>query len=176
MPFVPLFSVVQPIGFPSKLTVTDASSGSDSNIASRRIYLAKDDGDFLKPTGTTTQYIEFPLGSNSITINCLDKDYAARLTLEFLDNTNDVIYSTEGLEGFTLYNETFDYYLTQMMTANKTLITDNNFWDNKSTLRTYIDGGNQAITLGNDISNAQTCYDAATELRLASQYFYNANA
>lgn len=176
MSFVPLFSVVQPIGFPSKLIVTDTSSGSDSNIAGRRIYLAKDSGTFLTPTGTVTQYIDFPLGSSAITINCLDKDYAILLTLQFLDNTNDIIYSTEGLEGLTLYNETFDYYLTQMMTANKALITDNNFWGNKSILRTYIDGGNQAVTLGNDIVNAQSCYDAATELRLASVYFFNANA
>lgn len=176
MSFLPGFAITQPIGFPNKLTITDIGSGTDAAIVDRRIYLAIDSGNFLMPIGNTTQYIDWPIGTSSLTITCLDKDYAILVTLQYLNVTNDVLYSAEGLEGLTLYNETFDYYLTQMMTANKALITDNDFWSNKSLLRTDIDGGNQAITLANDISNAQLCYDQATELRLASQYFYNANA
>jgi hypothetical protein len=52
-------------------------------------------------------------------------------------------YST----AFTLYNETFDYGLTTMLSANPLLINDNSFWGNKVKLREAIDSGNQALEI-----------------------------
>jgi len=173
---VPNFTAVQTAGLPSKILFTDTSTGSDGAIVSRRIYIAKDDGTFLVPSGTSTSYIVWPYANSSITVDCLDKDYALLLTGEWLDVNNAVLYSKVILQGVTLYNETFDYSLTQMMAANPLLINDNDFWENKSTLRTYIDAGNQAITVASDQTNAQICYDEATDLRLSSQYYFNANA
>jgi hypothetical protein len=75
-----------------------------------------------------------------------------------------------------LYNETFDYQLTQVLTGNPLVINDNNFFPNKSDLRVNIDGGNQAIFFATDLFSAQQCYDRATNLRLGSQYYFNANS
>lgn len=176
MPLDVSFTATQITAYPSKVVITDTSTGSDSNVVDRRIYLANQYGSFLTPSGTSTQYIEWPIGSTTKIIDCMDKDYALLITVQWLDSGDEILYSSDSLDGFTLYNETFDYYLTQMLTANKALITDNNFWDNKSTLRTYIDGGNQALIFANDIDNAQLCYDEATKLRVFSQYNFNANA
>lgn len=170
------FTAQQVIGFPSQIVLNDTSTGSDSNVTSRVVYLQTKDNTFLVPSGTTTSYIVWAIANASITIDALNKDYSLVITVNWLDINGATLYTKPLLFGFTLYNETFDYYLTQMLAANNYLITDNNFWPNKSTLRTYIDGGNQAILLASDQGNAQICYDEATKLRVGSQYNFNANA
>lgn len=176
MALVPNFTAVQIAGFPSQVVFTDTSTGSDGAITSRRIYMAKVDGSFLVPSGTSTQYIVWPYIDTQITVDDLDKDYALLITVEWLDVSNNILYSKQLLLAFTIYNETFDYYLTQMMAANPLLVNDNNFFTQKSALRTYIDAGNQALTLASDQENAQLCYDQATNLRTSSQYYFNSNA
>lgn len=176
MPLSPNFSTSQVLGEPSEIVVTDTSTGSDVAITQRRIYLLTTDGIFLVPSGTSTEYIAWIAGSISKTVDALTRDRALLITVQWLNVSNVVLYDKVILCTFTLYNEAFDYYLTQMLTANPILINDNNFWDNKSTLRTYIDSGNQAVSLAADQAGAQFCYDEATNLRLGSQYYYNANA
>lgn len=176
MSFVGNFSAAQVSGYPSQIVITDDSTGTDAAIVSRRIYLAKADGSYLVPSGTLTDYIIWPIGTTTKTIDALNKDYALLITVNWLGVSGTNLYTKPLLYGFTLYNEAFDYYLTQMLTANKLLINDNNFWSNKSDLRTYIDSGNQAISLASDQSGAQVCYDEATKLRLGSQNYFNSNA
>lgn len=176
MAFDPNFTAQPILGVPSDLLFTDTSTGSDTDILSRVIYLAKIDGSYLVPEDTLTDYIEWDLDDPTLTVDVLNKDYALVVTVTWLGLDSEVLYSKVYLLGFTAYNETFDYYLTQMLAANPSLINDNNFWDNKSTLRTYIDSGNQALVLASDQGNAQICYDEATKLRVGSQYYYNANA
>lgn len=176
MAFAPSFTAVQILGQPSQILFTDTSTGSDVNIVSRAIFLKKKDGTFIVPVGTSTQYILWNLSLPSIVVDCLNKDYALQITVEWTDVNGSVLYSANLLQGETLYNETFDYYLSQMMVANPLLINDNNFFQNKSALRTYMDSGNNALINASDIETAQICYDEATNLRLGSQYFYNANS
>ncbi|MDE1767227.1 MAG: hypothetical protein KGI27_13295, partial [Thaumarchaeota archaeon] len=147
MAFSQNFSVSQVTGYPSQIVLTDTSTGSDGSIASRRVYLAKADGTFLVPAGTSTQYITWAYANASITIDALDKDYALLITVQWLDAGGAILYALNSLNGETLYNETFDYLLTQMMASNPYLVNDNDFFPNKSLLRTFIDAGNQAITL-----------------------------
>lgn len=113
----------------------------------------------------------------SVTIDALgDSDKALRIVTQWLDVSNTVLYDSTQYVGLTLYNESFDYLLTQLMAANAVLIGDNNFFPNKELLRTYIDGGNQAISFADDLYNAQLCYDKATALRVSSQYYFNGNS
>lgn len=170
------FTAAQVVGFPSQILFTDTSTSPDGAVTSRKIYMAKMDGSYLVPVNNPTSYIAWDIANASITVDALDKDYSLLLRVDWLDVTNVVLYTKTVLAGFTLYNETFDYYLTQMMAANPNLINDNNFFSNKSTLRTDIDAGNQAISLASDQTNAQLCYDLATGLRLNSKYSFNANA
>src|SRR6185503_1278888 len=176
MSLIPNFTAVQVAGLPSQILFTDTSTDSDAAIVSREVFLETDSGSFLVPQGTTSDFVLWALANATITIDALDKDYALALTVNWLDEEGNVLYTKTILSGETLYKETFDYYLTQMMTANKNLIDDNDFFPNKSLLRTYIDSGNQSIELASDQTNAQLCYDEATKLRLSSQYYYNANA
>ncbi len=173
MPLNPSFSISQPEGDSSVIIVTDTSSGSDTDITYRKVYLLKSDGTFLVPTGTTTDFIIWDYANASIEIDCLEKDMALQITIEWLNVSNSVLYSAPGLYGLTSYNETFDYNLTSILASNPLLVNDNSFRNNKTNLRLYIDAGNQAIEVGSDIEAAQLCYDEATKLRTSSQYYFN---
>ena len=170
------FVVSQTVGEESTVTVTSVTSGTDAAVTQRRVYLQTDSGEFLVPTGVTTEYNEWALADASVDIDCLDKDYSLRVVTQWLDVSNTVLYDSTQYVGLTLYNESFDYLLTQLMAANAVLIGDNNFFPNKELLRTYIDGGNHAISFADDLYNAQLCYDKATALRISSQYYFNGNS
>jgi hypothetical protein len=174
MAFVPSFVAIQPFGTPNLIEITDTSTGSDSNIVTRRVYIRKADGSYL------ANGIEWNYPDASITLDVLTKDTACEITVEWLDdypnNNPTILYNKVILYGFTEYSEMFDYGLTQMMTANPLLINDNDFFPHKSDLRTSIDSGNQAIIYAQDLYAAQQCYDRATNLRLSSQYYFNINS
>lgn len=176
MAFVPNFAVSQTVGAPSIITITDSSTGSDVLITQRRVYLQTSGGTFLVASGTTTDYTQWAIADASISINCLNVDYGLRVYVEWLNVSNVPLYDKTSYVGVTLYNETFDYGLTQNLAQNSALSTDNNFMSNKSLFRTYIDSGDQAISLNSDIYAAQLCYDKATEMRDNAQYLFNTNA
>ena len=174
MPLVPNFSTSQTIGVPQSINFSDTSTGSDVAIVGKRVYMQTSSGSFLVEDGVTTEYQNW--NSTSATFNVLSKDYGLRITVQWVGVSGQVLYSKQYTLGFTLYNETFDYQLTQVLTGNPLLINDNDFFKNKSELRECIDSGNQAISLAGDLVAAQQCYDRATNIRLKSQYYFNTNS
>ncbi len=176
MPIVPKFTVTQSFNSPSNLTFTDTSTGSDVNIASRSIYIEQANGDYIVISGNTNNYTTWYVNDTTATFDILDKDYAVTITVNWLDQNGNVLYTSANIFAFTNFNEKFDYGLTQMLTANPVLINDNDFFDYKEELRISIDSGNQAFDLAGDLFAAQQCYDRATNLRSNSQYYFNINA
>lgn len=177
MPLVQNFSTSQTLGLPSVITFADTSTGSDTDVSSRRIYMQTSSGSFLVEEGTLTDYESWSISVSGISLNVMPvKDYALLITVEWLNSSNVVLYRKQSTVGFTLYNETFDYQLTQILSGNPLLINDNSFFKNKSELRECIDSGNQAVSLAGDTVAAQQCYDRATNLRLKSQYYFNSNS
>jgi len=172
------FTAESVAGSPSDILFSDTSTGSDGTITSRRIYVSDKDGNFIVESGTTTEYEVWALPlATDITLDLLTADTACRITVQWLNVSDVVVYDyTIDAIGFTEYNEEFDYEQTQLMQANPLLINDNNFWSNKRKLRTFIDAGNQALLRASDIVSAQSCYDAATEVRESAQYLFNGNA
>ena len=166
MPLVPNFSTSQQAGLPSNVIVTDTSTGSDVAIVERRVYLTNYAGEYLvESTNTTTDYTVWPLAQTSISIDCLTQDTALSITVNWVDVGGVTLYTKTVLAGFTLYNETFYYSLTQGQAAVSNpsfILQDTNYFNNKSKLRCLIDSGNQSVTLGYDITSAQECYDLAT--------------
>jgi hypothetical protein len=170
------FTTSQTYGVPNSINFVDTSTGTDDTITSRRIYLKTAANTYLVQKGTTTNYEVWDYADFNITLDVLEKDYALQVTVEWLAGESVIYTKTYDAIGFTLYNETFDYQLTQVLSGNPLIINDNNFFPNKSDLRTSIDGGNQAVFFAKDLFSAQQCYDRATSLRLGSQYYFNANS
>ncbi len=175
MPLTQNFSATQILGEPSEIVLTDTSTGSDVLVTSRRVYIQTADGSYLVEDGTTTDYEVWSIADTSIILDVLPKDYAVLITVQWLNASDAVLYSKSGKSGFTMYNDTFDYGLTQMLAANPLLINDNAYQSNKFLLQTYISSGDEALSYAGDLYSAQQCYDKATNLRLNSQYYYNAN-
>lgn len=169
MPLVPSFTVEQILGYPSVIRLTDTSTGSDPAISARWIYLAKANSSTLVPQGTTTPYIVWPLLTNTIDLPLLDKDYALSIVISWVNSSGNALYGKGGVFGFTMYNEMFDYQLTQQESGNPLLTNDADFFNVKSRLRTEIDSGNNALSYL-DLYGAQQCYDRATQIRTRYPY------
>ncbi len=176
MPLVPNFTTSQTPGQPSVITVTDTSTGSDVAIASRRVYLVDYEGNFVvEGSNTTTDYTPWPLAQTSIDIDCLTEDMALSVTVTWNDINGVQLYTKTVLTGFTLFNESFYYSLTQGQAAISNpsfILQDNTYFQNKCKLRSCIDAGDQAISLGGDITSAQLCYNLATELVQNQNLFF----
>jgi hypothetical protein len=144
-------------------------------IVSRRVFLVNYAGEYLVADGTTTNYTVWPLAQSSISIDCLSADTAVQITVNWVDAGGVTLYTKTSLAGFTLYNETFYYSLTQGQAAISQpsyILQDTTYFSNKSKLRCLIDSGNQSITLGYDITSAQICYDLATAMVSNQNLFF----
>lgn len=166
MAFSPDFSISQIIGQPSIVVLADISTGTDGTITQRRVYLRKADGTFKVPTGTSTDYIQWSYSDSSISIDALDTDYSFDIVVQWLNVSNTVIYDKTIATGLTLYNETYNYGLTRMFSANPLLINDDDFFDRMSSVRTVVDSGNQAVSFAEDIFAAQQCYNYGSSIRI----------
>lgn len=156
------FSASQDAGNITVATFTDTSTGL-VGVTGRLIYLRKYDGTYLVPTGTTTDYVFWPAADTSINIDVLDKDYCLDVTVRWYVGSS-IGYEVTNLVLFTAYSELFLRQLTQALAANKTLLTNKNYWDNKIKLRTLIDDASQAVSLVNDQTIATFCLNEAKKL------------
>ncbi len=175
MPLVPNFSTSQTAGSPSVINIQDTSTGSDVAVTQRRVYLVDWQGNYVVPSGTTTDYVQWDIAQSTIAIDCLSEDMALEITVEWLNVSNVALYDETKLVGFTLYNETFYYSLTQAQAAASTpttILQDTTFVKNKSNLRLFIDSGDQAVVLGYDIVSAQQCYNLASNLVTNQDFFF----
>lgn len=178
MAISPNFSASQNSGTPSIITLADTSTGSDTSITKRRIYLLKSDGTYLVPSGTTTNYIAWDITNVNtrepltISLDVLSQDSALSITVQWLNSSNVVVESKTTSFAFTAYNETFYYGLTQSQVANPELVSSDGWYENKMTLRVEIDSATQAIVFSSDIVSAQACLDRATYISQNSNYFF----
>jgi len=163
------YSTNQVVGAPQNIVLVDQSTGTDVTAVSRRVFLVNAAGEYVTESGTTTAvaYTEWPLADgNTLTLDVLSQDAALNITLSYVTAGGAVANGATltSLNGFTLFNESFLYTLTQAQSSDPAIIQDTNYYANKSKLRENIDSGNQAITLADDIQSAQQCYDLATFL------------
>ncbi len=144
---------------------TDTSVGVDINIASRAIFFQKYNGTYLVPTGTTTDFVAWPLSDGSTkTIDLLDKDYSLNVTVQWLDSFSAVLYEKTILYCFPNYAKAFLYTLTQYAasTANPLSILNNkNYITSKSAFYTEIVSAENAVGFGGDITSSQSALDRA---------------
>lgn len=152
------FSVQQNYTAASTIVWTDTSTGSDVAVVKKRIFLQLADGTYLVPSGTTTDYVETTDGT--VDLDVLSEDKALRITVQWLDVSDEVLYTTNGLYVFSLYAEEYYFSLTQAQTANPKLVQDGDYYLNKIKLRCAIDEAANAATF-NDIYAAQSALDRA---------------
>jgi hypothetical protein len=172
MPLSPNFTASQNSGTPNLIFLTDTSTGSDGTITKRRIYLLQSNGTYLKPTGTSTDYIEWALVDTTISLNVLIQDTALSITVQWLTSVNVVVANKTTSFAFTAYNETFYYGLTESQVANANLTASTNWYQTKMILRVELDSAYQAISFASDIFSAQAALNRATFISTNQSYFF----
>jgi len=178
MAISPSFTMSQNSGTPNIISATDTSTGVDTSITSRRIYLLQSDGTYLVPAGTTTNYSVWAITNTttreplSISLNVLTQDTALSITVQWLNASNVVVATVTNSYAFTAYNETFYYGLTESQVANANLTASTNWYQNKMTLRVELDSATQAIVYASDIFSAQAALNRATYISTNQSFFF----
>lgn len=165
------FTSSQNYGDIESAILTDTST-SLSGITVRFVYFRKADGTYLVPDGTTTDYVVWAIGSNTLTVeDLLDKDYVLDITVKWFTGST-ITATTIVLTLFSAYTELFLRQLTQYQAANPKLLSSSNYWYGKAKLRTLINDAGQAVTYLNDQSVGQYCVDACKAMTDNPQTFF----
>jgi hypothetical protein len=172
MSFVPSFTV-NSLTDPTSFQINDTSTGSDTNIVGRRVYLVKSDGTYLIPVGNTTNYIDFPLTSgNTLTLTgILNVDYCLNIIFDWVGSGGTVLYETTGIYLFTANSELFYCSLGQKLVANPNLSRDTYWYGNRLQLRVEIDCAINAQKYSDQVSSQQAL-DRANYLIVNQSLFF----
>ena len=161
MPYSPDFSVAQVAGELTLMRLTDESTGSDGDIAARRVTVQLADGTFLKPAVSATDYFLWPLADDTFDVDILTADFAPTIVVLYVNSGGTTLYTASTTASFTGYSEQFYYTLTQGQAADPSELMDTNYYLNKMKLRVNIDSANQAISYAGDVAAAQNCLNRA---------------
>lgn len=172
MALIPSFTASQSSGLPGTILLTDTSTGSDVIITKRRVYLLQSNGQYLIPTGNSTNYIEWSIANPTISLNVLSQDTALSITVQWLSSSNVVVNTVTSSYAFVAYNETFYYGLTEDQVGNPNLISSTDWYQNKMILRVELDSAIQAVSFASDIVSAQSALDRATYISTNSNFFF----
>lgn len=173
MPFTPSFTVAQSAATPANCTIEDDSSGSDAAITSRRIYITDNAGNYIVPSGTSTDYIAWPLATNPITIeDLLTVDLSVLILVQWLDVSNAVLYDEQNEFCLREFNKQQFIYLIQNQALYPGIVQDANYFSNLCQYWINIVGANTMVEDAADLSGSQNCLNRATEmLQDESKYF-----
>ena len=158
----------------NQLIITDTSTGSDTNLTDRQIFLYKIDGSTLVPPGTSTLYVDFPIALGStITIPVLDKDYSLSIVINWISSSPipGSTYTKTLIQTYTGNTALFIYNLIQTMTAKPTIINDDQFYADLGKIQTEVDNANEA-TVYNDQYAAQSALSRAQLFMGNSNLFF----
>lgn len=176
MPFTGSYTISQ--GYdPSKFILTDDSSYVDeptSTFSGRKIYLYKLDGTTLVPSGTTTDYINFPFSAgNSIELDVLEQDMSLNILVEWDSNNpqSGSVYELQVIYTFLEYTQQFKYGVVQDWQANPIIINDTGFYRAISTVNTEISNAQQANRY-QDQRAAQNAIERAKYIIDNRQFFF----
>jgi hypothetical protein len=172
LPLTTSFSVSQPAATPNIIVVTDTSTGVDVAVTQRRVYVQDATGNYLVPSGTTTDYIQWSYSDVAINLDVLTTDSAVNVRVDWLNVSNVVLYTENNNYAFTQYNRQFFVYLVQLQGLTPGVVQDANYFSNSAILWTMIQAAINAVEYGNNIAAAQNCLSIANQLRLNQAYSF----
>jgi hypothetical protein len=174
MAFAGSFTVTPDLTDPTSFVLTDTSTGSDTNIIDRNVYLYMTNGNLLLPAGSATNYIDWPVGPSTLAINgLLTQDYSLNILVNWIstDPIDDSTYTYTVLYTFTGNTTLFINGLIQEIAATPNLENSYNFMGNLAKIYVYLQNALNATTYMQQFS-AQGALDQAQNLiQNASLYF-----
>lgn len=173
MPFTQSFTVAQTPLNPSIIVITDTSTGTPTSpIVQRRITITDYAGNYIVPTGTTTNYIIWAVGTNPISLDVLTQDMAVNIKVDWYQSGAIIEYTLNANYCFTQFSKQFLYYLIQLQSQNYNIIQDNSYWNNVGILWTNIIGALNSIEIGNDIAASQACLNRTNYMQQNQSIYF----
>lgn len=175
MPIVPAITVTQSALTPANVTLVDDSSGSDGDIASRRVSFQTAEGTWLTTAGvsTTIVYETWSYADSTDTWALLLFDRALFIKIEWLDAGGDVLYTFNDYYCLNKFNKNFAVYLGQLQALSPTVLQDSNYGWNMANYWAYIVYAEVMIEEAADISNSQNLLDKATYMKEHQNEFFS---
>ena len=172
MPLAPAFTVSQSGISPGTITITDTSTGSDSNIFARRVYFQTATGSYIVTSGNTLQYEPWPLSNVSQGFPVLTQDMALSILVQWVDINGNVLYRLSQLFAFPQYNKNFFYALIKLNAITPGDIQDTTYFQNVAQYWMLITGAINAIVIGADIAASQNLFNRATNMMRNEAYYF----
>jgi hypothetical protein len=172
MPLVASFTATQSLGYPSRITLTDTSTGSDAAIAARRVYITDSAGEYIVEDGTDTDYEVWAYADSTITLDLLEQDTAVYITVDWVNSGGTELYEEELLTVFLLYARTYFINLVKVQSSRPPLRDHANFYMNEIRLLCSIKEAEDAIYYAGDILSAQAACNRAKVLINQPSYFF----
>jgi hypothetical protein len=154
---------------PSQFTITDTSTGSDSNLSGRTIQIYQIDGTLLGGSS-----INWPIGNGPLTLSFLTVD----VSLNFLVTWSSIsplpspsTYVKNYIVTFVTYTNNFIYSLIKQLTAQPSIVNDTQFFGNLSKIQTFVDSAIQATDY-NDQQSAQVFLNMAQSMILNQNLYF----
>lgn len=161
---------------PSTIQLTDTSTGSDTNLTSRYIYLYTYNNSTIVPSGTTTAYIVWDINDTEITLDdILDTDYCLNITVVWNSSSPDPsgTYTKNNAYCFKDYNEEFMLALvSETNVALPAIVNSNSFVYNWMQMRLYVEEAKEAIDNASDVMNGQLLLNLANNMRDNQNYYF----
>ena len=158
MPLNPAaFSVTQSLAEPSQITISDTSSGSDSSLTSRRIYILLATGNWLQEDGSESAseaYIVWPYGDTSITLDILGGSTACSITVNWYDNST-LVYTADDAFCFNLQDYLAALQILQGNTSSPDQVQDTAYYNNLMQFIVNLFNEENAIEFAGDIYSSQ---------------------
>jgi len=158
------FSVSQSAIAPANIVVTDTSTGSDAAVTQRRVFVQDAYGNYLTGNGTIN-YTYWSYADQSITLDILSGDLAANVLVEWLDVSNNVLYTDNNNYPFPQFGKQFFVYLVQNQGLTPGVYWDMDYAANLSAFWANLVAGINQVEEGNDIAGAQNCFNRTNEMR-----------
>lgn len=166
------FSAGQVPSTPQNITLIDGTTGSDVAVTQRRVYITDALGNYLVPSGATTNYITwggFP-GTTTLTVTVLSVNTACNILIDWCDVDGAIKYTDSNTFCFDEFAKIFAYSLCQGLTPPIPL--DTNYSNNLAKLWVAIKGGENAVVFGNDIAASQNQLNIANYLEQYQSLFF----
>lgn len=155
---------------PGSFTLTDTSTGSDSNLTTRHIFLYQADGTLL-----TGAFINFPYSAgSSVTLNVLSIDYSLNITVLWLSSSPlapPSTYSASALYTFIGNTRSFIDGIIAAIQSNTEILNDTQFYNSLGIVQTEVDNAVEAGSTGQQASAQAALSRALYLINNQSKFF-----
>jgi len=156
MPLTPSITATQSIAYNNIITLTDASSGTDNTITTRRVYIRTATNQYLTESGSssTPAYITWSYADATIPLSVLTEATSPEITVEWYAGST-LVYTFTDTFVFNLQDYVFMLGVMADQTSSPGVLQGTNYYYNSIQFIVNLFNSENAIDPGEDIYSSQ---------------------